>query len=94
MTMNIVANAVKLRQTIEVHSGHFARAVDDTEAALVRAGAAVLVRAGQLVQPIPGDRPAAGGRKTQVTILKPLTPASLAYLITKHGCTYIKFDAA
>ena len=52
----------------------------------------VLVRAGQLVQPIAEDRPAADGRKTQVTILKPLTVPSLAYLITSLRCTYIKFD--
>ena len=92
MTMNEVANAVPPR-TILVHSGQFAQAVDDTEVALVRAGAAVLVRAGRLVQPIPEDRPAADGRKTQVTILKPLTTAYVAYLITTLGYTYMKYDA-
>ncbi len=93
MTMDELANTVESPRTIEVRSGEIARAVDDTEAALMLARAAVLVRAGQLVRPICEDRAAADGRKTQVTVLKPFTIASLAYLITKHGYIYRKFDA-
>jgi putative DNA primase/helicase len=77
---------------IKIIRGEFSTAIDQTEAALLQVGARILQRAGQLVEPISQKRPAADGRKTQVTILKPLTPLTLAYRLTQFGCTFKRRD--
>ena len=77
---------------IQVRAGQPARAQDETETALIKAGQPVLVRAGKLVQPIWSQLPTAKGGMTTVTVLRPITVTNLAYIASKHACTFVKFD--
>lgn len=78
--------------TVQVVAGQHARVQDETEAAMIRAALPVLVRAGKLVEPIWSEYPTTKGGKTTITVLRPLTASNLAYMITKHAATFVKFD--
>jgi putative DNA primase/helicase len=45
-----------------------------------------------LVQPILDQLPAAHGRMTDVTLLRPLSTANLVYLLNKHAATFERYD--
>lgn len=92
--LGICSDAVPFvhRATIEVYRGEIARAVDDTEAALLKAEQPVFVRAGTLVQPLSIHLPSARGGTTLGSVLRPLTSANLAYIVTKH-VTYARYNA-
>lgn len=77
---------------ILVVSGQIARAIDETEQALLTARQPVLVRAGVLVQPLWSRYPTAAGAETQITTLKPLTVPNLAYMINRHAAEYYRWD--
>jgi putative DNA primase/helicase len=82
------------KKTIHIKKGEIARMVDEAEAALIAVAseAPILVRAGMLVQPVVDLLPASHGRKTEVTLLRPLTAANLVYLLNKHAATFVKYD--
>jgi len=81
-------------QTIRIVKGEIARMTDQAEAALIAAAdvAPIMVRAGMLVQPIIDRLPAAHGRTTEVTLLRPLSAANLVYLLNKHAATFERYD--
>jgi putative DNA primase/helicase len=80
--------------TIRIVKGEIARMVDEAEAALIAVAseAPIMVRAGMLVQPIVDLLPTSDGRKTEVTLLRPLTAANLVYLLNKHAAAFVKYD--
>jgi putative DNA primase/helicase len=82
------------KKTIHIIKGQIARMVDEAEAALIAVApeAPILVRAGMLVQPIVDFLPTSDGRKTEVTLLRPLTAANLVYLLNKHAATFVRYD--
>ncbi len=82
------------KATIRISKGEIARIVDEAEAALVTVSdvAPIMVRAGKLVQPIVDLLPAAHGRVTQITLLKPLTASNIVYLLNKFAATFERFD--
>lgn len=78
---------------IQVVVGEGARMQDEIEAALILAEQPVLVRAGILVQPIWSEFPTAkGGGKTKLTVLRPIVPSNLDYMLTKNGATFVRYD--
>jgi hypothetical protein len=80
--------------TIQIIAGRIAEAIDDTEKALMETNQAVLVRAGNLVQPIWSKFPTSrAGIKTQTTTLKVITPDQLIYMLNKHAARYTKWNA-
>jgi putative DNA primase/helicase len=77
---------------IKLVSGQLARIVDETEAALLKAGVPIMVRAGMLVHPIQETFPAADDQKTQATILRPLRLENAAYMVNKQAAVFIRYD--
>jgi len=77
---------------IEVVVGQHAAMQDTIEAAMIKAKVPVLVRAGNLVQPIATEYTTSNGGKTTLTALRALTTSNLAYIITKHVATFVKYD--
>jgi hypothetical protein len=82
---------VALRQ-IQIVTGKPAQVQDETEDALLAANQPVLVRAGQLVQPVSSEYPAAKGHKTTSTVLRTITASNLAYMTNKHAARYVRYD--
>jgi len=78
---------------IVVVQGKIARAVDDTQDALLKAKQPVLVRAGSLVQPLWSRYRTAKGGETQATTLKALSASNLAYMINRHAAIYTRFNS-
>ena len=79
---------------IRVVGGEIARAVDETEEALVALHVPVLVRggAGFLCHPIVDKRPAADHSETEVTLLTRMNPHSMGYVLNKHKITFQRWD--
>jgi putative DNA primase/helicase len=79
---------------IAIRAGEIARAIDETEQAILDAGLPVLVRSNMLVQPIyskyPTSRP---GIETQASTLKPITVANLTYMVNKRAAHFTKWNA-
>src|SRR5262245_20612950 len=82
------------KKTIRIVKGKISRIVDEAEAALLAVAdmAPIMVRAGMLVQPIIDQLPASDDRKTDVTLLKPLTNANVIYLLNKHAAAFEYYD--
>jgi putative DNA primase/helicase len=82
------------RVTIRIAKGEIARMTDEAEDALIRAAdiAPIMVRAGMLVQPIVDRLPASHDRMTEVTLLRPLSPANIIYLLNKHAAVFERYD--
>jgi Uncharacterized conserved protein len=78
---------------IVVVQGKIARAVDETQDALLKAKQPVLVRAGSLVQPLWSRYRTANGGETQATTLKALNVSSLQYMINRHAAIYTRFNS-
>src|SRR4030095_4595232 len=78
---------------IVVVQGKIARAVDETQDALLKAKQPVLVRAGSLVQPLLSRYRTANGGETQTTTLKALNVSSLQYMINRHAAIYTRFNS-
>jgi hypothetical protein len=78
---------------IVVVQGKIARAVDETEQALIKAKQPVLVRAGSLVQPLWSRYRTAKGGETQATTLKALSAQNLAYMINRHAAIYTRYKS-
>lgn len=82
----------KVLPAIKVVEGEIARAVDETEAAVLAAERPVFVRAGMLVEPIWSEYPASDNRKTKVTVFQPWSAAGMSYMINKHVATFEKYN--
>jgi putative DNA primase/helicase len=79
---------------IVIRAGEFARAIDETENAILEAGLPVLVRSSMLVQPLFSKFPTShSGIETQATTLKPITVANMTYMVNKHAAHFTKFNA-
>jgi hypothetical protein len=72
--------------------GEIARTIDESEEALIAADVPILVRARMLVQPIVDTVPAAHKRKTQVTLLRPLSTENVIYLLNKHAAAFVAYN--
>lgn len=66
------------RPVIAVVAGQVPRVVDETEAALIAAGAPIYTRAGSLVRPVIEAAAASKGGTTLTTRFKPMCPASMS----------------
>jgi phage/plasmid primase-like uncharacterized protein len=77
---------------IQVFSGQLARSVDDAEAALIRANCTVMTRSAKLVMPIWTSHKTADGKETEVVVLKAMTTANLAYVLTKHAAIFVRYN--
>lgn len=66
------------RSVIAVVAGQVPRVVDETEAALIAAGAPIYTRAGSLVRPVIEAAAASKGGTTLTTRFKPMCPASMS----------------
>jgi hypothetical protein len=66
------------RPEIRLRAGEIPRIVDETEKALIDAGAAIYSRAGNLVRPVTDSVPAAKGRTTTVARFRPMCGDNLA----------------
>lgn len=80
------------RPIIKVARGEIARIIDDTERALAMAKQPIFKRAFGLVTPVWEEKPASKGKKTKVTVLKPLTVSSLTYMTNKHAAHFTRYD--
>ncbi|MFE1601590.1 PriCT-2 domain-containing protein [Methylobacterium sp. ID0610] len=74
--------------TIRVIAGQVPRAVRETEAALLKAGAQIFTRAGSLVRPVTELVPAADSKTTLVTRFREMCPASMA----DHAARVARFE--
>jgi putative DNA primase/helicase len=77
---------------IKVVDGQISRVVDEAEAALLKAGVPLMVRAGMLVHPIKETFAAADDQKTEATILRLLRPQSAVYMLNKYAATFVRFS--
>ena len=80
---------------IKIVAGEIARAVNETQDAIMAAmeadlPVAVLRRADFLVQPLYTSKPSSHGRKTQVTVLKRISVSNLRYIVSKWVAVYTK----
>ena len=82
----------KKKATIAVVQSEPARVLDEILAAMKAAELPVLVRGGNLVEPLWEMRPAAKGRKTKVVVLKAFKTTSLKYMINKHAVLFTRYD--
>jgi putative DNA primase/helicase len=67
--------------------------VDEAQQALMKAGLPVLVRAGQLVEPLWTKYPTAKDSEVKVTALKRINASSLKYMLNKRAADFAKYDA-
>jgi putative DNA primase/helicase len=78
--------------TIEIVPGQIGLAVRQTMAALIDAKQPVFVRAGKLVKPVRAEMQTAEGGKTEVVVLRPMTAANLAVMLTDHAAAFVQYD--
>lgn len=77
---------------IKLVDGQISRVVDEAEAALLKAGVPLMVRAGMLVHPIKEVFPATDDQKTEVTILRALRRENAIYVLNKHAAIFVRYN--
>lgn len=77
---------------IELSAGEVARAVDETQRAIVASGRPVFVRGGILVEPIRTEYPTIGEDTTTVTVFRAIGIENLRYMVNKHGVKYLQWS--
>lgn len=77
---------------IELRAGEVARAVDETQRAIVAANRPVFVRGGILVEPIRTEYPTIGDETTTVTVFRSIGIENLRYMVNKHGIKYLQWN--
>jgi putative DNA primase/helicase len=77
---------------IRLVDGQISRIVDEAEAALLKAGVPLMVRAGMLVHPIKETFPATDDQKTEVTILREVRRQNAVYMLNKHAAIFVRYS--
>lgn len=77
---------------IELKAGQVAKAVDETQKAIIAAGRPVFVRGGVLVEPIWTKYPTIGEQTTTVTVFRAITIENLRYIVNKWGVKYLQWN--